>query len=287
MLYFALSMISYTIQNLSNKEYGRRCPGGSFIQNGVCVFLSALLLLFAGGAGFMSVELMLLAGLFGVLYLTTIFLLVRSFSLGSLGATMMICNIGMFISSIYGVLAFGDELRLGTALGALYMLAAVILCTPRGDNKKAGMKWFICALGAGVANGAVSSVKGSAVRLFPDCSANIFLMWGFAFSALIFAVITIFRKPVREGIKENIEKALIPAIICGIGGAVGTIGGNLFQMKALEQLSSVIVYPFTAGITVIMSWLISLIVYREVKLKLSNIAALLCCLTAIALINFL
>ncbi|MBQ7792110.1 MAG: hypothetical protein IJ367_01280, partial [Clostridia bacterium] len=74
-------------------------------------------------------------------------------------------------------------------------------------------------------------------------------------------------------------------VLCGIFAGVGTAGANLFQMKALITVPSTIVYPFTAGSLVVLLWLSSWLIYKEVKLRLKNIFALVLCVAAIVLIS--
>ena len=164
MLFFCISIAFYLLQNLSNKEFGRRFGKGasaaSILQNGMCVACSALVMGILGGAKTMPPFYLLLAVLFGISYLTTVFCLLQAFVTGPMGDSTLMCNTGMFISAVYGILVFSDKMNLGIGLAMLCMLAAVILSTPKSEKSRS-MRWFAFALGSGLANGITASIKSA------------------------------------------------------------------------------------------------------------------------------
>lgn len=287
MLFFCISILMYFLQNFSNKQFGRSSDKSSaaisLMQNGICTLSAALVLALFGKISVMPVEIMVVAFVFGTVYLLTVFLLLKAFMYGSMGGSTLLCNIGMFISAYYGVLKFGDEFSLTIAAGSVLMLAAIILSLPEGGNeRKDNRKWFVFALASGIANGVVASIKREAVAMMPG-NINNFLFWGFLFaSATAFFVIIINDHRRAEVTSAAKNKKLI---LFGIFAGVGTAGGNLFQMLSLKTISSAIVYPFTAGILVIVLYLASLLLYRETKLRAKNLLAVLFCVTAIIVIN--
>ena len=287
MFFFALSIIMYLVQNFGNKQYtkhtGESSTGVSLAQNAICTFSAAVILACFGKAKLMPPKIMLLALIFGALYLTTVFLVVKAFSLGSMGGTTLLCNTGMFISAIYGIIRFGDEFTLFIGIGVVLMFASILLSMPKDDkNQNSGIIWFTVALGSGFSNGAVASVKREAVAIFSQDS-GIFLFWGFLFASAIAFALLISNKRNREDAFQVLGKKT--PILYGICAGLGTAGGNLFQMLALDTVSSAIIYPLTAGFLVVSLELVSLLVYKETTLKLKNIFAVICCVSAIIIIN--
>jgi len=287
MIFFCISILMYFLQNFSNKQFGRICGKSSaaisLMQNGICTLCAALVLVLFGNISLMPLKITVFAFAFGGAYLLTVFLLLKAFMYGSMGGSTLLCNIGMFISAFYGVIKFGDEFSLSIAAGTVLMLMAVILSAPKNENdEKADKKWFVYALGSGIANGIVASIKREAVDMMPD-NINNFLCWGFIFAALIafFAIMTNNHRKTEVAVCAKNKKL----ILFGIFAGVGTAGGNLFQMYALKTVSSAIVYPFTAGTLVIVLYLASLLLYKETKLKIKNLLAVILCVAAIAVIN--
>ncbi len=287
-VFFALSIAFYLLQNMANKEFGRRYGKGasaaSLSQNGLCVAACALIMGLLGGASPIPAPFLLLALLFGICYLATVFFLMQAMSSGPLGDSTLMCNIGMFISALFGILAFGDSFTPGIAIGGLCMLAAVILSTPKSDQSRSG-RWFAFALSSGLVNGITASVKSTAVRLGGDLDLKVFLFWGFLFASLGFLILTLILHDVRRTLVELTGSHPIGVPLCGLLAGLGTSLANLFQMLAVGQVSSAIVYPFTAGFLVVSLWLVSLLIYRETKARAANIIAVLLCVAAIILQN--
>ncbi len=288
MIYFLFSIMMYLVQNFSNKQFGRNAEkssdGISLVQNGICTFSAAVCLAVFGKAELMPVGMMLWAALFSVFYLLTVFLLLKAFQSGSMGNSTMLCNIGMFLSAVYGVIRFGDDFSLLIILGGLCFLGTVILSTPKKEKgEKNGVKWFLYALGSGVANGAVGALKRETVAIYGGNIQN-FLMWSFLFAAAIACILILVDKTKRTDAVIVLKKRSL--LLCGVFAGVGTAGANLFQMKALLTVPSTIVYPFTAGALVVLLWLASWLLYKEVKLKMRNVLSLILCVAAILLISF-
>ena len=283
-LFFVVSLLFYLLQNVSNKEYGRRFGKGtssaSVLQNGMCVCFSAAVMALPGGIGPMPLPFMLLAMLFGCFYLLTVFLLLRAFSFGSIGGSTLLCNIGMFISALYGVFVFRDDFTAGIGVGMACMFGAVILSIPK-DKGSGGMKWFGFALASGISNGIVASVKSTAVRLSGAPDMRVFLFWGFLMASLLFGILLLVRKPVRSAACEAFRQCPRGVLLCGFGAGVGTSLANLFQMLALKNVSSAVVSPFTAGFLVVILWMLS----REIRFRAVHALSVLLCVLAILSVN--
>ena len=229
---------------------------------------------------------MLLAGLFGCLFLLTIFLLLIAVTKGSIGGSTLLCNIGMFLSAIFGVVVFHDDFTIFIGIGMALMLVSVILQAPHGKGKnKLSRSWFIFALASGLSNGCLASVKSTAVRTGGDFNMKTFLMYGFAVSAIIFALIFAIRKPLRDSVRELFKKHAAGVLICGISTGASTGLANMFQLLALSAMSSAIVYPLTAGFLVVFMYLLSLLWYKETKLTVSGVLSVLFCVAAIIFMN--
>ena len=168
MLFFALSIAMYLVQNLSNKQFSRLALKSSvsttLVQNGLCVLSAGLSLALLGGGRTLPPVVILLALVFGGFYLLTVFLLLKAFALGPMGGSTLLCNVGMFISTFYGIFRFSDTFTVLIAVGGVLMFLAVVLSTPMQKGKKTAKGWFWVALLSGLSNGVVASVKREAWR---------------------------------------------------------------------------------------------------------------------------
>ena len=87
MLYFLLSSLSFTARNLVNKEYTRRFSSkdSNLFFNTIGLTVTAVICALIGGFVKPSALLLLLAALFGVCFIATVYFLIVSYSKGPLG----------------------------------------------------------------------------------------------------------------------------------------------------------------------------------------------------------
>ena len=287
MNFFILSVLSYLVQGFSNKKFSLRVRksslGTALSQNATACICSFFTLMLTGSIVALPQSVWLLAVLFGISFLATVFLLLCAFMHGTVGLSTLVCNIGTFFAVFYGVVRFDDAFTPFIAAGFVCMLFAVILSTPFGKNvEKGGVKWFLFALGSGVCNGIVASVKREAVGKISD-NIESFLAFGFLFAGVFAVLLAFCFKSTRTDAYEVIRTpgVMIWGAFAGIGGVLA----NLFQMLALKTVPSTIVYPLTSGILVVTLWLASLLIYKEVKARVNNILAVIFCLLAIFFVN--
>ena len=285
--WFSASILSYLLQNFSNKQFSlsikKTSAGTTLIQNGLCVCSAALFLMIVSGLKPLPFSVIGLAVLFGILYLLTVFLLLKAFSLGSMGASTLLCNIGNFISTFYGILRFHDAFTLYIAIGTVFLLCAVLLSTPRDRTaQRGGMRWFVTALASGLCNGAVASVKREAVALYAG-DIQSFLMWGFFFATL--TAIVIFCSQKRNRTDWHVVAQQPKLLLFGLLAGLGTAAANFCQMQAIRYVSSAIIYPLTSGFLVVALGVASVVIYKEARFTRGNLIAILCCVIAIVLVN--
>lgn len=287
MIYFLFSYFSYLLQNLSNKEFNRALKNGGtgalLAQNGGSALVAAILFFIISDFELLSFKIMILAVAFGVFYLLTVFFLLKAFYLGTIGGSTLLCNTGMFLAAIYGVLIFKDTFTVFIAVSIVLMFISVLLLTSKKEGEKRfSIKWLICGLLSGLFNSFVAFVKRAATAFYPDNTQN-FLAWGFLFAALTaFCMIICNRKAIKDSVEVFKKPKLV---ICNVLTGFGNAGGNCFQMVALKTVSSAIIFPLNSCAISVTLWIISFLFYKENKINVKNVLAILFCVAAIVLIN--
>lgn len=289
MLVFAISVFCYVLQNLGNKEYGRRfgeLKNATLFQNLMsCTTAFALFLVISAGGH--DGGPWYLAFLYGTLNVLTSILLVKAMSFGSLVASAVLCNVGVFFSSLYGVLRFGDEITPLSACASVLMLTVVFLSLPKKadrGNKADGMRWFLLAGGSGLTNGVSAGLKRAVVAMDGTVRVQGFLCRGYLVATVLFLALLLgigfFRdRTIRAGILVQPRRYLPFGVLAGSA----TAGAAFFQMRALAKLSSVIVYPLNAGLLIGILSLFSFLRYRDTKLNFRTVASIVLCVAGIAL----
>ena len=163
------------------------------------------------------------------------------------------------------------------------MFFSVLLLTSRKDGEKSfNVKWLVFGLLSGLCNAFLGVIKRSVVSIYPD-NILLFLAWGYLFTTIAaLTAILVSKVRRRECVKViKTPKLLIYSLFTGFGNA----GGSGFQMMALTTVSSAIIYPLTSSSLSVSLWLLSLLIYKETKLSLKNILAVVFCVMAMILMN--
>jgi len=287
MVFFLLSYLSYMIQNFSNKAFNKKLEtvtnGALLVQNCGGTLIATIVLFLVGKFEFLSLEIMLFAAFYGIMYLFAIFFLLIAFTKGSIGGSTLLCNTGMFMAAIYGIFAFGDEFTIYIGISIVLMFLSIVFLTSKNeDGKNFNFKWLSFGLLSGICNACLGIIKRLVVSKYSDNMQN-FLAWGFLFATFTAVILIIVSKQRRKDSLELLKtpKMLIYSVFTGLGNA----GGNGFQMKSLLSVSSAIIYPLTSCTLTVSLWLASLVIYKESKLTVKNVLAIVFCITAIILMN--
>ncbi len=287
MVFFLLSYFSYIMQNFSNKAFNKKLEtvtnGALLVQNGGGTLVATLVLFLIGNFEFLSPKIMLFAVFYGILYLLAIFFLLIAFTTGSVGGSSLLCNTGMFIAAIYGIIVFNDKFTLYIGISVVLMFLSIVFLTSNNKGEKRfNFRWLVFGLSSGVCNACLGIIKRIVVSQYPDNIQN-FLAWGYLFATITaFSFIVISKQRRKDSVVLlKKPKMLIYSVFTGLGNA----GGSGFQMKALLTVSSAIIYPLTSCLLSVSLWLASLLIYKETKLTLKNVLAIVFCVMAIILMN--
>lgn len=279
----ALSLFFYMIQNAANKRFAVICPSTPF-YNVMCIFFAFAGLAVIGFLKAVPTGVFLLSAAYGLVYFISIYLLVYAMKKGPLSLTTLVFNLGNTIACLYGIIAYKEPLTGFTVLGICFMTAVTFLCMPKAEKGEKSKKgWFIPSLAGAVGNGILGCIKKSMTASFPNIGSGEFLAWAFIFGAFIggiYCAVIYFKTP------SALPKISLRGAMCAVLSGAGTAGGNLFFMKALQSgLSSAIAFPLHTGLLTLLLWIMSLLLFRDVKFRLRYAAAIFSCIAGMILIR--
>lgn len=283
-----LSSIFYVLQNTSNNLFSHHFRRGLFqlsLLNGIGLLIGSGALLVLSHPGMISLSAMLLATVYGALFLLTSSLIAVTLSMGPLSMSSLIINMSAVISIIAGALLFEETITPACiAAFVLIGIALVMISIPeQKEPLRAKRGWLPIALVTMVFNGLLGVVAKSALARDPNLGATDFTFWsmlcGAGFCMLLLAIVSLMGRRFAEG--EGLKK-LLP-LSAGIG--IGTAGGLGFQNNALMLLPSLVVYPVVVGLVVTLLQFVSVVLFHE-RLTPRRIVAILIGLAGILLTNF-
>ena len=289
-----LAVLSFALQNLCCKEYGRRYPSTFYAQAvmaAFCTVVVTLIMAVLGGAQALTVKGFVIAAAFGVWFFITLTSMTLALCYGHMGITLLIQNSSLVVLVIYGILFWGEKLTLTKGIGTVCIMILLIM-SAGGDSDTQGASgkqnrklWVIFTALSFIGNSMIGILQGLMSRECESVTAVTFTFWTSLFSAVLaFICIGICA---RTGKKERLCKdrkdALTFSGLCTMIGA-GTAGGNCFSITALLTLPGVVLFPLRQGALVLVMWLLGVLIYKE-KITKRGIAMLLTGLLGIVLLN--
>ncbi|MBQ3575482.1 MAG: hypothetical protein IJA26_07415, partial [Clostridia bacterium] len=296
MIFAIICIISFVVQNMCCKEYGRRVPDGMYSQLVMVAITTAIVTVVTallGGVQAMPVEGFLIAIAFGAFFVLTLSTMTIAMNSGHMGVTLLIQNSSLIVPVIYGLIFWNDKMTITKGIGIACIFLMLVLSS--GDtaapteaekakwNKK---KWLIFTALAFLGDSLLAIFQGYMGRACATTSAATFTFWTSLFSMVIAAAaVFVLRIGGKREVLFTGKKAGLAFALCCLGIGLGTAGGNLFTIVALDKLkSSVLFFPLRSGALVLMMWIAGITIYRE-RITKRGIAMLLVGIAGLVLLN--
>lgn len=238
----------------------------------VCILIFGILTL----NGSLSLYTVLLGVLFGVVTALSNLYKMLALSKGPMHITLLITTSSMIIPTLSGVF-FGEKFSLFKILLVLILIYFIYLSIGKSKEGKINKSWGIYCLLAFILIGSIGIIQK-----IHQTSSHKSEISGFLFvSFFISLIISGLRVKDKKNFKD--KKNLIPlAMICG--GC--TFGMNYINLKLSGLLPSQLFFPLINGSAIILSSLMSMIVFKERLSKKQTVGLVggIICLIAICLV---
>jgi len=238
----------------------------------VCILIFGILTL----NGSLSLYTVLLGVLFGVVTALSNLYKMLALSKGPMHITLLITTSSMIIPTLSGVF-FGEKFSLFKILFVLILIYFIYLSIGKSKEGKINKSWGIYCLLAFILMGSIGIIQK-----IHQTSSHKSEISGFLFvSFFISLIISGLRVKDKKNFKD--KKNLIPlAMICG--GC--TFGMNYINLKLSGLLPSQLFFPLINGSAIILSSLMSMIVFKERLSKKQTVGLVggIICLIAICLV---
>ena len=282
MLFLIVAVLLFLLQNLSFKEFSRRFPNTlaeTARMSRIALPLGALCLIPAGGAALLSPVGFAVSAAFSVCYVLTNALYLASLACGPFSLSAMLSSMGLLVTVVMNLLLWHESL---TALRVAGVLCMVVVIVMTGLGRREGalsLRWFLLSLGAMVTNGLCGVTQKAYQMLDASPNPSAFNFWSFLFAGAIYLAISLARRaqPLPAASKK-------PYALCTLSVGVTTVAANLFMLRSLGYIPSVVAYPVMQGSLVALIALCSLILYSE-KLTPKTLVSLLMSIAGIVLLN--
>ena len=247
-------------QNIFKKQYNSKVQNGVFCFNAISSFFA--LLFFAVPALIKGFEIQI--GLIGyslayaICYVVTLVCIYLAILWGGFGMTSLIYSYSTVIPTLCAILFLGEKMNLLIGVGFVALVISLFLTnTDRSVADGVTVKWVVVLLLAFLSNGMCAVTQNIQQIAFDGAYKNEFMVLALVIVEIVFWALVLWKD--RPFLKESFQKGLVPAAACGIcNGAT-----NLLVMFLLSMMASSILFPAISAGGIIISFVFSVLVYRE------------------------
>lgn len=192
-------------------------------------------------------------------------------------------TIGTLVPILGEYLFFGNEIGIRRFLGFMILIAAtLIMCSYNRELKgKFKLTSLILLLISGFANGLADFSQKFYVRTYPSWPISVFNFYTYIFAAIILAIFVIIFKA-----KRSLPKATNHKIRYGYVSvmALALTANTYFKTAAAVHLDSMQLYPLNQSAAMILSLLMSVLLFKE-KFTLKVFFGMLLAFAGLMVIN--
>lgn len=264
-LFISLTLISSVMQNcLFNKVSKRDLKTDNqayyfnLLISLVCLVLFGMLLL----KGELSLFTALLGILFGIMTALRNVYSIQALAHGPMNITLLITTSSTIIPTLSGMF-FGELFSIKKLIAVLILLGFINLSLEKDNQSKINKKWALYVLFAFGAQGIVG-----VLQKVHQVSVHKEEVSGFLFVAFVFAFLYN-RIRIKAKIKalDFKRKNIFFAIICGLC----TFSMNYLNLKLAGLLPSQLFFPLVNGGSMILSQIMSVVIFKEIPTKKQSI----------------
>ena len=295
-LFLAISLFAGAAKGYCGKKTSGYVNGykdamlANTIRMVLCTLIGAVLIIAGGDIGCLAPnpQILAISALSGVT--TSVFVVCWLISVKK-GAYMMLdvfLMLGVLVPIIAGQFVFGEAIKLTQWIGiGVLFVAVMIMCSYNNSIKeKMSLSAMVLLIVCGVANGLTDFSQKLFVKQFSEVPISVFNFYTYVFSAAVLGVFLII-----FSIKERSQST---AGVSGLKHILGYIAvmsvclfaNSFFKTKAAGFLDSAQLYPLNQGLALMLSSIMSAVLFNE-RLTFKCIIGLVLSFAGLIIINVL
>ena len=286
LLLATLSICVHQVEGVMIKKYNGKHKSGGFIFTAMVSLFAMLFFFFTDKGGPEFPPLLILYGvLSGIFFCTASFLTYVAFECGSFVLSNLFLSYALLFSVGYGLFVLREQATPFTYVGLALMMASVFLVKSKrstekeGDKKvKISFKWVVCITLSVIGSGMFGVMQKLQQVKFEKAYDNEFMIVTYAFSVIVLLVIGIIIN--GKDLVYTLRHGGLYASLAGLSNGAT----NLLNLVVNAMLPISIAAPTRSGIKIVVSFLISLVIFKE-KLTKRQISGVVIGAIALILLN--
>ena len=288
-LYIVLIIIGISAQSVLKKWYSKKNTGGVFVFSAVSVLTACLFFVVKSGFKFnFHPEILPYAISFALAFCSATLFGFWAILSGPLSLTSLATSYSLFIPTFWGIIFDGDKTSVWLYLGLALLAASLVFINLKDKPKEKGaektegevkitLKWAIFVLIALVTNGACSTIQPAQTRIFGGKYDSVFMIIALAIVFVALLVFVLIKE--RREIIPSVKAGGVAMILCGATNGLV----NLLVMLASPLVNNSVFFPLISAGGIVLTWLVSMFLYKEKLSAKQNIGMVLGVLSIIFL----
>jgi drug/metabolite transporter (DMT)-like permease len=286
MLWSALSSGIHQVEAIAIKKYNNKHSDGGFIFTALVSLFAMVFFFIIDRDGLCFPPLLIFYGVIaGVFYCSASYLTFVAFGCGSYMLSNLFLSYTLVFSIAYGLFFLKEEITVFTYVGIALMFVSIFLSksgkkSPDTDASKpnVSVKWIICITLSVIGAGMFGIMKKLQQVEFNNAYDNEFMIVTYVFTFVTLMIIGIIKD--RNKLFYILRHALPYTAAAGVSNGVV----NLLGLIILNLIPISVSAPMGSGIKIVITFLISLIIFKE-KLTAKQLIGVILGTTSLILFN--
>lgn len=283
-LLLAVAIVLNASQNFITKQYNLKTETpNTYVYTGIVAFFAMIFFVITSRGKFeFNIQVAGYSAVFALFYSMAIVGTVQAIRIGSLSITALLNQCSLIIPTLFGLVVLNDDVGHIGYIGIAALFTALVLVKPKysdglNSEKKISSRWlFWMAIGF-AGNGMCSTVQKLQQLKYDGCYKNEFMMIALF---IVFILMFVAAKPNKTDIKRDIVDTLKYSPVNGIANGAC----NMLIMVLTGLLPTAVLFPSVSAGGMILTFIISLTVYKE-KLPARQLIGYVLGVISIVLIN--
>ena len=252
-------VVFVSVQQVMKKIYNLKVVGGAMSFSAAsCVAAVLVFLITSGGKLNFSAEFLPYSLLFALSYSVTIVTGMLAIMCGPLSLTCLVTSFSLIIPTVYGIIVLQEPVSTNLFIGlALLAVALVLINLEEKGEKKITLKWAIYVILAFVGNGMCSTVQKVQQLDLAGQYKSEFMIVALVISILAMGIIALCTE--KKQILPNLKAGFWLYTICGLANGIT----NFLVIFLSSRMAASVMFPVISAGGIVLTFLISLLIYKE------------------------
>ena len=278
-LLLTASVITESVQGVIKKIYTDKNKGsGIFTFSAFTALASCLFFVVTGGSMTFNPEVIPYSLGFAASYCIGMIFCLLSIKHGTLSFTALITSYSLVIPTFFSLAFLGESASVFFWIGFALLVISLLFINGKSGKIKITPSWIIYIILAFVGYGGCATVQTVQQRVFTGAYKNEFMALALAIVTVVFFIITFIAE--RDVFIPSLRHAPLLSLLCGSANGAT----NYLVMVLVTSMQASIVFPVISGGCIVITWLVSKLIYKE-SLTIKQNTALILGIASVVLMN--